>query len=218
MTKTSTPVAPVALTPAERTARNKRVKEQDAALKAWQKAGSKGDRPETPDLDALNEQHAAGKKTKVTKANGKDPRPRMTEADIKTAILNVWKDDPTVSPSRMIHVFREKGLHVRGGLVRRTAQAMVAESGGPTPTKRAPKAEKPVKEPRAPKTPKASKEPAAPKTTRAAAPASTEKKATPHPKPSGKTVGKPILSPEAQAKAEAHIETLRTPKSRKSAA
>lgn len=57
-------------TAVERLSRLDAAKAEHAAVKAWRESGKQGDRPETPNLDALNEDHAAGGRRRTKRPTG----------------------------------------------------------------------------------------------------------------------------------------------------
>lgn len=64
---------------ADRVARLMAAKTEHAALTAWSKSGSKGKRPATPNLDAINQQHQSGVKMTSRKSKSTNPRPPRGE-------------------------------------------------------------------------------------------------------------------------------------------
>lgn len=71
------------LTAAERAERNKAARREFKALAAWQRNGEQGDRPETPNYDAVNGQYVAGGVRK-TRVKGGPRKPRVCPIDGET--------------------------------------------------------------------------------------------------------------------------------------
>lgn len=77
------------LTAAEAAERRTNARRQHKALVTWEKGGRKGDRPETPDLDALNAQYVAGGARKTrTKGGPRKPRVCPIDGEIRDAFTD----------------------------------------------------------------------------------------------------------------------------------
>lgn len=91
-TPTAEPVEAPTLTVAENLARTKAAGQEAKARKAWREAGSKGTPPATPNLDAIEAEHAAGVKPTIV---GRTKGRARTTASSPAAEVTATSTTPT---------------------------------------------------------------------------------------------------------------------------